>query len=264
MLIKKISLALFSFLIFSSAFAEKPPYFILGLIEKGSLVSNSVSRDCSLYEPNILAEKIRVTVFVCEKIECFSNGIKSEFYGVSLKGDLLFTKAENVLLTDENERLLLQYKDSDWENLKRESSRYASIYFNSMKEKAYQKVNSITYNGVIVPLLKIHEIGTSTAVTLAISNQGKKTIKRAWITLLGHIYNSVKIGKPVRLELGGAILPDKESMHFFDNVWKTNVVHSVTIERLELQYTDGSKREVINPSSVWMDETDAFILRQSR
>lgn len=98
------------------------------------------------------------------------------------------------------------------------------------------------------------EYTKGTGVKVRIYNPSKKTIKYVWFSFSG--YNTVgdrvsSRGKSLITTRGiGPIRPDEEGSYEYEYVWFTDIVESVKLTFIKLQYMDGTFKLIANPMAI--------------
>ena len=99
------------------------------------------------------------------------------------------------------------------------------------------------------------EFTDGTSIKIQIFNPTNKTIKYVWFTFAG--YNAVndkivdrKRGANITMQGIGPIKPNELGTYNYDYVWFTDLVQTVKIISIKVQYMDGTIKLVTNPKEI--------------
>jgi hypothetical protein len=136
--------------------------------------------------------------------------------------------------------------------------RKATIFFEACKKQGLMISDWSFYDE--------SEYSEGTSVKISIANPTNKVIKYVWFTLVG--YNAVKDAivdtrrhtSNIVMKAIGPIEPDKAGEYTFEYVWFTDLVQSMKISQVKVQYMDGTFKSILNPKSIMLSDANRKLL----
>lgn len=191
------------------------------------------------------------------------------FYEVVYRGNSYYVKASDVTLKEEDLARLKNLTEQEGKVYK-DIALYATKknWLNEV-EGAFNKLKSKSKYGIAILTASVYDVSEYTEGTgfrITFYNPTKKTIKYVTATFVG--YNSVK--DPVKdfrtqstqltLKGVGPIEPGMSATYSREYAWMTDLVETVKITGVKVQYMDGSTKVVKDPKQARLDRAAYAIL----
>ena len=244
----------------------------IGLIRKGCWGGSDFdSRICFTGADKYFNEGIAISIIGYKT--CFSKSDNKtqnyiEFY---YNKEIYFTEAENVFIGENiSFETLKSIIDLDKSTYAINAFKLSELMVASYQSKAKSLLESSVAKGLLIidySLTDESEYTENTSLNVEFYNPTNKTIKYIWFTVTGlnpvgdAVFNAFKGSSKFALKGVGPI-PSKTSSKFeFKNAWFTDLVESVIINSVKVQYMDGSIKTITNPKSIMMSQVmrDAII-----
>jgi hypothetical protein len=237
----------------------------IGLIRKDSWGGSDFdSRICFTGADKYFIEGMAISIIGYKT--CFSRSDNKtqnyiEFY---YNKEIYFTEAENVFIGENiSFEILKSIIDTDKSTYAINAFKLSELMFASYQSKALRLIESSVAKGLVIidySLTDESEYTESTSLSVEFYNPTNKTIKYIWFTVTGlnpvgdAVFNAFKGSSKFALKGVGPI-PSKTSSKFeFKNAWFTDLVETVIINSVKVQYMDGSIKTITNPKSIMMSQ----------
>ena len=108
-----------------------------------------------------------------------------------------------------------------------------------------------------------------TSFRVQVLNPTKKTIKYIWFSIIGYnpvgdkVFERSKQSSSITLKAVGPIEPDKNGTYNFEYAWFTDLVETVKIAQVKVQYMDGSIKIISETNTVKMPKGMYSILTEN-
>jgi hypothetical protein len=112
------------------------------------------------------------------------------------------------------------------------------------------------------------EYTEGTGVTVKVYNPTIKTVKYLWFTFTGlnpvgdEVWDRKRKSSKITVRAVGPIKPDASGTYNFSYVWFTDLVETVKISSIKVQYMDGSFKTITNAKSITLDSKSYDLLLQ--
>ena len=251
------SLCLIGIFPFQSAQAYDADSFVLGIVKKDTK-SGLLTNFCNIGSGRT---HIKGDALVATKLHICTNkndAQTSEFYEVVVNDDLVFVEKDALFIGEASRKLLGEIGSEQRESFLLKSKETAKVLsineiedvLKAVKKTAAQGLTLLSYSP-----FDVSEHTEGTGFQFEVINPTKKTIKYVIFSLVG--LNAVK--DPVRTINGsktttvrgiGPIQPEGNGSYSFDYVWHTDLVESVRVVSIKVDYMDGSTRTISNASQI--------------
>lgn len=189
------------------------------------------------------------------------------FFEIYFKGNPYLVKSENITFIDKESTIeKLQNLDSiSKSNIKAKAEKSSMDWYNLEMEKAKKLFDKCKINGIAITdyrLFDESEYTNGTGYRISFFNTAKKTIKYVWLTLSG--YNPVKdLVSSKTVQCVGPIEPDANGEYSFNYVWKTDLVETVKLTNIKIQYMDGTFKTAPAPKQSFLSDWCAFMIYEN-
>lgn len=277
---------------------------LLFLVNSGKIISQTESFNVELVKSTMGYKEItnNCTEIGSQYIEsgtyipsdykvCDFIGIKTSYYQIGYKGKLFYINASNIKISERVKNLLQisgnkdEYKENainhSYESFNNKSSENTDTNDDPVKDvkngldtslvswaKEISKdfLKKCKPHGISIIFANVKsEYFTGKGMNIIIQNPTTKTIKYAYITLVG--YNPVNDPedvspgkKSITLTLVGPLEPNDIGSYHFNYVWKTNLVEYAKIINVKVKYMDNSIKVVPNPNLVYDKKISDLLL----
>lgn len=244
----------------------------IGLIRKGCWAGSDFdARICFTGADKYFIEGMAISIIGYKTCFSKSDNKTQNFIEFYYNKEIYFTEAENVVIGENiSFESLKSIIDSDKSAYGINAYKLSELLFASYQSKALRLIESSVAKGLVIidySLTDESEYTESTSLNVEFYNPTNKTIKYIWFTVTGlnpvgdAVFNTFKGSSKFALKGVGPI-PSKTSSKFeFKNAWFTDLVESVIINSVKVQYMDGSIKTITNPKSIMMSQVmrDAII-----
>jgi hypothetical protein len=187
-----------------------------------------------------------------------------KFFEIGYRGKIRYIRQNELLLTPESLKKLEAATEDELISLQASAPEASKMVYKVALKDAWDKIQKTKSSGVAIlkyGLFDESEYTDGTGFEITYYNSSKKIIKYINATIVG--YNAV--GDPVRSAFGGnagtslrgigPVEPDELATYKKSYAWHTDIVQRMRVVSLNIQYMDGSKSTVKNPSSVVLDRS---------
>jgi len=191
-----------------------------------------------------------------------------DLFKIMYKGNFFYIDKDDVSFPNNKDNLdyfteIKNLNKADKAALERNALIIGMIFHEKRAKEFMDFINKCKKYGICICNYDIYDEseytdGTSAKITLL--NPTNKTIKYIWVTFIG--YNSVddpiisRNGKyRVTMKCIGPIKPKISASYSFDYLWFTDVVESVKIANIKVQYMDRTIKNIPYPSKTMMKES---------
>lgn len=191
-----------------------------------------------------------------------SNGKK--YYEVYFKGTQCFVNSDYMLVLDETLEKLNNI-DTTSQRLIRLRAEDSSIeWYNLEVDKANALFKKCQASGIAIIDSEVYdesEYTSGTGYKINFFNTSAKTIKYISFTLTG--YNAVDDVVSTKTVKGiGPIAKDQNGEYNFNYVWHTDIVQTVKISSIKIQYMNGTFKTIAKPKESMLSEWCAYMVYQ--
>ncbi len=266
---QKIKLFLLLFLVTFTSLAQSETSQI---ITDSTIVVGVILDDCYLIKSIELSRyhseiKIkRGTAVIISDAQRWENPYSNELQGYY---EILYNNKTYYIENDKinvNELYYPQLLSMDYfvkVNFKENARKTAKLIFEDELLKALTFIKKCELKGLVILDWSFYdesEYTNGTSVQISIFNPTKKKIKYIWLTFIGYnavddvIIDRVKGTSKITMKGIGPINADETGAYKFDYVWHTDLVETMKIFQVKIQYMDGSFKTIINPKEIILDK----------
>lgn len=257
-MIMRFIFMLLPFITFSQGYDITKP--MLGVVNSSALIGTTINQ-CAVSSNDIddmLHEKDIVVVAGSEKCGLYR---ELSFFKIYINGELNYVRTSEVDLDFEDYGRLNNMPDTLRAEFEKNMRLYSVKLHNEVKEEGTKILIKHASIGITIKDWSFSDSGSYTDGTdLAIKyyNPTKKTIKYIWLTVKGYnpvkdvVVDPIKKTSSITLKSVGPIEPYKTGEYNFEFAWFTDLVDSVKITNIKIQYMDGSVKMVDKPDDVMM------------
>ena len=228
---------------------------------------------------NCFAGKVTSYCFIEKEIKLFERQLltvtdytkcdvgSDDFFEIYFKGSPYFVKSENLTFLDK-EKSIEKLKNLDSiskSDLKTKAKKSSVDWYNLEMEKAKKLFEKCKSNGIAIidySLFDESEYTNGTGYRISFFNTSKKTIKYVWLTLSG--YNPVKdLVATKTVKCVGPIEYDTNGEYTFNYVWNTDLVETVKLANIKIQYMDGTFKTAPAPKQSFLSDWCAFMIYEN-
>jgi hypothetical protein len=235
--------------------------YMLGILKKYEAMGREVNRYCHLQESTY--PKYNKVLFISGFVTCKpSYGRETGFYEV-FEGDDKFLVSEDKLEVNLAEAAALKQLEGDVKEAFALRAHRAAVSARQHELKTLlDAVKSHQKYGLTVASAGIEdesEYTSGTSFSIEVINPTGKIVKYLWFTVTG--YNAV--GDPVRdrvrnasaitVKAIGPIQPSQSGKYNFTYLWHTDLVQTYKINKIKIQYMDGSMGQIDNIKAITFD-----------
>lgn len=230
-----------------------------GVINQNTYIGNNLDNLCLPTSDNFIQNNS--LVFICSEINCFRSftGDSVKLYEIAYRGTLYYIQQDKIITADTDKIQKIKYLKEDLkDSIKNEAVKASILVFKNELNKAVEFFNKCNLKGLMI--LEWEHIDESsytkgTGISIKVSNPTQKPIKYIWFTYVG--YNPVgdvvvdsKRGKNITMQAVGPIEPRESATYRFEYVWFSDLIESVKITSIKVQYMDGSIKIITNPKEI--------------
>lgn len=236
---------------------------VLGAIRESTYVGQSISSYCTNgFDKHLEKGEIVVVSGVQSCKNSFSN-TETEFFEIFFKNKVYYIEREK-LLTDSSNFEQIKNFSPERSNSFKEFAIYAGkvLYLDDMKE-ALAFLESCKNKGLVILDWSFNdesEYTEGTGAKFKVYNPTQKTIKYLWFTVVGYnpvgdkIIDRRKGTSNITVKAVGPIAKDETGLYEFDYVWFTDLVETMKIISIKVQYMDNSIKTITNVKDITMPD----------
>lgn len=231
---------------------------VVGIIKENTFIGNTITSYCSNGFDKQLDEGITVIISgiqICSK--SYSDD-RSEFYEILHDNKTYYVERDKIE-TDASffgqiERMSKEKADK----FKAHASYIEDILYKDKIKKALQFIDNCKVRGLAILDWSFYdesEYTEGTSIKFRVYNPTSKTIKYIWFTVIG--YNPVgdkvtdiRKGSSITVKAVGPIKREESGLYEFDYVWLTDMVETMKVSTIKIQYMDNSIRTVTNVKEI--------------
>lgn len=236
--------------------------FATGFIEDGSFIGDTVSPSCLRVGSEFISK--RVFIIISDVITCSRGSYSFEkFYEIYYKNKKYYIEKNNIITDQNYYDQISSMPDSTRTKFRNKARILADFWYHDKLNKAIEKLTNTKSKGLAVIRWSFYdesEYTEGTSAKITVFNPTNKVIKYLWFTFIG--YNPVgdivggrdgkKSGSTVKGV--GPIEPSKTGTYEFDYVWFSDLVETVKLSNIKVQYMDGSVKNIKKVNEITMDE----------
>ncbi len=237
----------------------------IGLIRKDCWAGSDFdSRICFTGADKYFNEGMAISIIGYKTCFSKSDNKTQNFIEFYYNKEIYFTEAENVFIGENTPfDALKSIIDSDKSTYEINAFKLSELLFASYQNKAQRLIESSVAKGLVIIDYSLNdesEYTENTSFSIEFYNPTNKTIKYIWFTITGinpvgdAVFNAYKGSSKFTLKGVGPIPSKTSSSYDFKNAWFTDLVASVNINSVKVQYMDGSIKTITNPKSIMMNQ----------
>jgi hypothetical protein len=184
---------------------------------------------------------------------------KFEFYEDGIKYEI---REDYVYCPDSTKTQITSLSETWRDSVRLNTIEYSKNWRKIEMERANELYAKAKSQGIAITDYNVNdesEYTNGTGYSIDFVNAGKKTIKYIWFTL--NAYNRVKdfISTKV-VKAMGPIKPSYSGSGSFSYVWHTDLVNTVKLTGIKIQYMDGTFFVAKKPKDAFLSERCAYLL----
>lgn len=182
----------------------------------------------------------------------------SQFYEIIYNNQTYFIEKEKLLTELSYYSQIQNMSSSLADSFRTNAQRLGELLYEGDTKKALRFLDGCKSKGLAVLDWSFYdesEYTEGTSVSIKVYNPTQKTIKYLWFTFIG--YNPVgdkvvdrKRGLNITMKGVGPIKPDESGTYKYTYVWFTDLVETVKIISIKVQYMDGTFKTITNPKEI--------------
>lgn len=263
---KKLQLILTISAIFFNtlSYAKENEDLIIGFTSSSLTAGTSIDLDfCREQQPIRIHKKATLVIAGTKNCTSKYGSISENYYLAGYKGKIRYIKQKDVYLSKEAQKKVDAIKDEDLAQLSENAIIDSKLVYEIELKSLFEKLNKTKSSGAAILTYSVFDESEHTEGTgykISYFNSTKKTIKYITATIVG--YNAV--GDPVKSTFGrnstltlrgvGPIQPDESATYEKSYAWHTDIVESIKITSVKVEYMDGSTANIKDPRSVTLDD----------
>lgn len=231
----------------------------LGAIGESTYIGQSISSYCSNgFDKHLEKGEIVVISGIQSCKKSYSN-TETEFFEIIFKNKVYYIEREK-LVTESSYFEQIKNFSPEQSNSFKEYAIYAGkvLYLDKM-EKAIAFLESCKSKGLVILDWSFYdesEYTDGTSVKFKVYNPTQKTIKYLWFTVVGYnpvgdkIIDRRKGTSNITVKAVGPIAKDESGLYEFDYVWFTDLVETMKIISIKVQYMDNTIKTITNVKDI--------------
>lgn len=206
-------------------------------------------------------------LFVSDIYDCEFGNTKEKYasvffdgkvYYVELNDEDLFIINSKKYTVNEAQLFLNSLSKTQKDNIISHSENLSSYYIDYLKSELHDKIFKNKNLGIgIINAYPVEEY-SFTGATFEIINFSSKRIKYITFNFYGKNAVADKVGGNLSLKGIGPVDSNSISSWTFDSVWYTDVVQTLKLTSVLIQYFDGTSKTIPITEKMWVDEDDLF------
>lgn len=241
-----------------------------GIIKENTYVGNTISSYCSNGFDKQLDEGTAVIISGIQICSKSYSDYRSEFYEILYNNKTYYVEKDKIE-TDASffgqiERMSKEKADK----FKAHASYIEDILYKDKVRKALQFLDNCKVRGLAILDWSFYdesEYTEGTSIKFRVYNPTLKTIKYIWFTVIG--YNPVgdkvtdiRKGSSITVKAVGPIKRGESGLYEFDYVWLTDMVETMKVSTIKIQYMDNSIRTLTNVKEITLPNEMYKILKE--
>lgn len=244
--------------------AKEIDNLILGITKNSLTAGTSIDLDfCREQQPISIHKDAAVVIVGTKSCNSKYSSISEKYYIVGYRGKIRYIKQKDVFLTKEDQEKIDTLKNENLAQMTETAIHNSNLLYKSALESLLEKLNKTKSSGVAILTYQVFDESEHTEGTgykISYYNSTKKIIKYITATVIG--YNAV--GDPVKSTFNrnstlilrgvGPIQPEGSATYQKSYAWHTDVVESIKVISIKVEYMDGSVANIKEPRSVTLDD----------
>jgi hypothetical protein len=253
-----------SAILISTQLEAKEDGLIFGLTTNSLTAGTSIDLNfCSEQQPIRIHKEATVVIAGTKNCNSKYGSVSEKYYITGYRGKIRYIKQKDVFLTKEGEKKIDALKDENLAQMTEAAILDSNLVYESELKSLREKLNKTKSSGVAILNYQVFDESEHTEGTgykISYYNSTKKIIKYITATIVG--YNAV--GDPVKSTFNrnsililrgvGPIQPEESATFQKSYAWHTDVVESMKITSLKVEYMDGTVANIKDPRSVALDD----------
>lgn len=240
---------------------------VIGVVKSGTYMGKTAGTYCMPPSDIFLDEGTPILLTGVETCNSYSSTYVA--YEVAYRGGRYFVGPGDIEVKEEDVQRLKDMSSERLAEFKKVMVLYTAKKWLEAVDASQKALKKTEPNGITILDAGIHDVSEyteGTGFSIKFFNPSKKRIKYVTVTFVG--YNAVndpvtdyRTGSKVKtFKAVGPIEPQAAASYSQDYAWMTDLVETFKITGIKVEYMDGSKKTVKDPSKARLKRADFAIL----